>query len=138
MSEIIILNLTQHRATPEQIQEGVFDLLGEAREELLQLLNFETLPSELALCSASENIAHLANNYFEEHFPNVGREERTVMIGGAPFFMSYLEDSLGERGNHPVYAFSERVSEDQTQPDGSVRKVSVFKHRGFVPARAWY
>jgi len=35
--------------------------------------------------------------------------------------------------NAPVwYAFTERVSEDIPQEDGSIRKVSVFKHAGWV------
>ena len=31
-----------------------------------------------------------------------------------------------------VYAFSVRESVEQPQPDGSVRKVNVFRHVGFV------
>ena len=30
-----------------------------------------------------------------------------------------------------IYAHSERISEDQVQPDGTVKKVSVFKHSHF-------
>jgi len=54
------------------------------------------------------------------------------MIGGAPYFMGALESALLEAGVEPVYAFSRRVSEEMIQPDGSVRKVGVFRHVGFV------
>ena len=34
----------------------------------------------------------------------------------------------------PVYAFTARDSVDAEQADGSVKKVAVFKHLGFVEA----
>ena len=41
-----------------------------------------------------------------------------------------------EHGIQPVFAFSVRETEEQKQADGSVRKVAVFRHAGFVPAVA--
>jgi hypothetical protein len=55
-----------------------------------------------------------------------------VMLGGAPYLMGALEKAVRECGFTPVYAFSQRESEEITQPDGSVRKVQVFRHCGFV------
>ena len=46
--------------------------------------------------------------------------------------MSALESALLDECITPMYAFSVRDSVEQTQPDGSVRKVNVFKHIGFV------
>ena len=37
----IIINLTQHAATTEQIAEGVVDLQDDARAELARLLTFD-------------------------------------------------------------------------------------------------
>jgi len=37
-------------------------------------------------------------------------------------------------GLDPVFAFSRRETREETLPDGSVRKTSVFRHAGFVPA----
>jgi hypothetical protein len=31
-----------------------------------------------------------------------------------------------------IFADSDRVSEDILQPDGSVKKVSIFKHKGWI------
>jgi len=55
-----------------------------------------------------------------------------VMIGGAPYLMATLEKALREVGLNPIYAFSQRVSIDKENPDGSVTKTMVFKHLGFV------
>jgi hypothetical protein len=54
------------------------------------------------------------------------------MIGGAPYLMAPLEVALRAHGITPLYAFSVRESVEQTQPDGSVRKIAVFRHGGFV------
>jgi len=120
----MILNLTQHAATAEQIAAGVRDVVqhhGE-REKLKSLLTFESLPSAEEVYDRADAIADLAQSYFVD----------VAMICGAPYLMGALERALNKRGIKPVYAFSERVSEEQVQEDGSVRKVNVFKHIGFV------
>ena len=48
--------------------------------------------------------------------------------------MGPLAAALREQGLEPVFAFTERVSVDEPQTDGSVRKTAVFKHSGWVPA----
>ncbi len=55
-----------------------------------------------------------------------------AMIGGAPYLMAPLERHLARAGVRPMYAFSTRESVEQTGADGSVKKVSVFRHAGFV------
>ena len=46
--------------------------------------------------------------------------------------MSALEKALRDVGIKPFYSYSERVSVEEVQPDGSVVKRNVFKHLGFV------
>jgi hypothetical protein len=46
----------------------------------------------------------------------------------------YKDEFAGERGITALYSFSTRESVDQPQPDGSVRKVAVFRHTGWVEA----
>jgi hypothetical protein len=48
--------------------------------------------------------------------------------------MAPLAAELRGRGIEPVFAFSVRETGEQKKPDGSVRKVAVFRHTGFVPA----
>jgi hypothetical protein len=66
----------------------------------------------------------------------VNERFKFAMIGGAPYLMAPLESALRAHGITPVYAFSVRESVDQVQPDGSVRKVAVFRHAGFVNCEA--
>lgn len=53
-----------------------------------------------------------------------------VMIGGAPYFMSYLEREGKNRGVEVLYAFSTR---DVTDGDDG-RKIVTFRHLGWVKA----
>jgi len=114
------INLTQHDRSPEQVAAGVRDLMVSEREEIKALLTFSSLPTTGEIEDRAFRIAQYAP------------QGAAVMIGGAPFLMGGLERALKARGCIPVYAFSQRESADQIQPDGSVRKVSVFRHLGFV------
>ena len=55
------------------------------------------------------------------------------MIDGAPWFMIPLAAKLRRRGIKPLFSYKKPRIEAQLQPDGSIRKVEVFYHRGFVP-----
>jgi len=118
----LIVNLTQHSPTGEQIEAGVFDLPDKEREELRKLLTFDELPDLSEIERRAEKIAALASK----------TRAKAAMIGGAPFLMGPLEDALLEEGIEPVYAFSRRVSEEVTGPDGTVTKIQKFRHVGFV------
>ena len=128
----IIINLTQHAATGEQLDAGVVDLCGVEAEALRALLTFEALPSAAEIAGRAELLAGLAE------LNGLGEPEGddpfpfAAMIGGAPYLMAALEQALLTRGIMPVYAFSVRETEEQPQPDGSVRKVAIFRHAGFV------
>jgi len=119
-----IINLTQHAATPDQVEAGVVDLDPADRAGLQNLLTFETLPSREGIEQRAGLLAVLARD--------VGAD--AAMIGGAPWLMGPLAAKLRQVGVVPLFAFSTRESADQAQPDGTVRKVSVFRHRGFVEA----
>lgn len=126
----MILNLTQHPSTPEQ---GVTDLTGEELASLKTVLTFDSLPDAQEIIDRAEYIAELAC------MNGLGGEDddpipTAAMIGGAPYLMAPLEAALRERGIEPLYAFSVRESTEQVQPDGTVRKVNIFRHAGFVPA----
>lgn len=120
-----ILNLTQHSATAEQLAAGVSDLPAEVREELSALLTFEDIPSSEVLRMRSIAVTGLA-------LAEGAKPGTRIMVGGAPFFMEELCHSLRVAGLIPVFAFSRRESVEQAMPDGSVRKVAVFRHLGFV------
>jgi hypothetical protein len=124
-----IINLTQHKATPEQQAAGVVDLPPEYREKLVELLTFNELPDCIEISRRATEIADIAEGYIEEN----EIKNPSFMIGGALWLMHPLIEELGCIGE-PLFAFSKRVVLEETQPDGSVIKKSVFKHQGFVPA----
>lgn len=119
-----IINLTQHPATPEQLEAGVIDTSREDKIELGRMLTFSSLPSRQDVATRAEYLARLAVQYDAPY----------AMIGGAPWLMSALEAALFARRITPLYAFSVRESVETAMPDGSVQKVNVFRHAGFVPA----
>jgi hypothetical protein len=125
----MIINLTQHFATQEQKEAGVIDLPESIRTKVVELLNFEELPSCKEISRRAIKIADIAEEYVKER----GIKNPEFMVGGAPFLMEPLVDELRCIGK-PLFAFSKRVVIEEPQPDGSVVKKSVFKHQGFVPA----
>jgi hypothetical protein len=123
----MIINLTQHPATAEQIAAGVVDLQGEQLEALKAALTFDDIPQYGEMARRAEIIADIA-----ESCTGVGPRPVYAMLGGAPFFMAILDSAIHDRGMFPIFAFSRRVSVEERQPDGSVIKRNVFKHEGFV------
>lgn len=122
----IILNLTQHAATADQIAAGVIDLSTQEKAHLVRLLTVDNPPTAQEILDRCADIAQIA----ALHEPVAIK----AMIGGAPAMMNPLEDALLDQGIDPVYAFSVRTSQDKAMPDGTVQKIAVFKHAGWWPA----
>ncbi len=142
-----IINLTQHPATPEQVAASVFDLPPNLRGDLSALLTFDAIPSVEEIKARAHDIAIMAAmlasgaDRHEESDGAVAENDSgafalQAMIGGAPYLMAPMEAALRDNGIEPVYAFSVRESVEQAQPDGTVRKINIFRHAGFVPAAA--
>lgn len=112
-----VLNLTQHNATPEQ---GCVEPPNKAVVKIA--LTFDSIPTIEDMEVRANFLALICKDV------SINR----AMIGGAPFFMSTLERVLISNGIQPLYAFSERVSEETIGADGAVTKINVFKHVGFV------
>ena len=134
-----MLNLTQHPATADQIAVGVVDLAGDELGSLKSALTFGELPNEQEIGNRAAAIAGIAVRVEDPAAPQdalIGRHycHDRAMIGGALWLMAPLAAALRRAGIEPVFAFSVRETEEQRQPDGSVRKVTVFRHAGFVPA----
>lgn len=127
----MILNLTMHAATPDQIAAGVKDLPKELRSRIIGLLTFDDIPEtdyddpDNEVRQAAREIAKIASDF-------IGGGEGAAMIGGAPFLLPILAEELREVGIDPLLAFSRRETVEESQPDGSVRKVAVFRHVGFI------
>lgn len=120
----MILNLTQHAASEEQIEAGVVEPASELKDQIRKLLTFEELPEISEIFWRADQLADIAD----------GTGSGAAMIGGAPFLMASLERALWMRNIQPRYAFSRRESVEEKQDDGSVRKVAIFRHLGFIHA----
>ena len=126
MSNKIVVNLTQHTATQEQVAAGVIDLGPEFQNRVRELLTFDELPSHREVWARANELVSLL---LSRVYPS---EIDYVMIGGAPFLMHPLVTVLYDYEFVPVFAFSRRVTVEEKQSDGSVIKKSIFKHEGFV------
>ena len=152
----IIINATQHEATPDQIAAGVCASAYE--EKIRQWLTFDSLPSRLHIQQRAKFIAGYVVDQAMEIVKNGDFTEKhhkalqqlvgmpayreticksfriKAMIGGAPYLMSELEKELWHLGIEPVYAFTKRESVETVGENGEVTKTAVFKHAGFVSA----
>ena len=124
-----IINCTQHIPSAEQCKAGVGNISGKGWGRIKELLTFESIPSAQEMKNRASEIGKILadwNAFQDEYNTNYACDK--VMIGGAPFFMGYLEKELFSRNFQPVYAFSKRES---VEVDGV--KKSVFRHLGFIP-----
>jgi len=129
----MILNLTQHITTDEQKAQLVVEPRM-TKEKIRKLLTFEEIPTKEEIEARAKELARIAVSEASMYTGDTDNEIwiTRVMIGGAPYLMGALEKALRECGFTPVYAFSKRESEEIPQPDGSVKKIQVFRHIGFV------
>ena len=156
----LILNLTQHNASEEQIKAGVVDLPSPYREKLVELLTFNEMPRscneiqkragavydlviDFCLDENSpvrdevkemiiENNGEFGNKY-EINEVEFRKLNMAFMIGGALWLMKPLIEELEGIGQ-PLFAFTKRIVKETPQPDGTIKKVAIFKHEGFIPA----
>lgn len=135
----IILNLTQHVATPDQEAQGVINLPDELRQLVINNLTFDDIPSADEINERASNIVKAVVKYHVEQCDGVcldpEHETLSVMLGGAPFLMPALESHFKAlmAPTKVLYAFSKRQS-IETMSGNEVQKTIVFKHVGFVEA----
>lgn len=115
-----IINLTQHFATEVQEKDGVFE--PSDKNTIKNLLTFSAIPSKEDMIERAKKLAQIALESKADH----------AMVGGAAYFIPVLESELVAVGIKPLHSFTERKSVDKIADDGSVQKVSVFEHIGWV------
>ena len=121
----MILNLTQHNATADQINVGINDLTVDFQVALKGLLTFPTQYTRADLEYRALQIHELVRD-----FCGTSKEVlEGVMIGGMPSFMPVLESVLISKGIKVGYACTERQSVDK-EVDGKVVKTAIFVHAG--------
>ena len=117
-----IYNLTQHELTEEQKRDGIQELPGARGTRVRELLTFNSLPTPREVQQRADHLAELAEQ--------AGAEG--AMLGGAPFLMPLLTQSLQRRGIRTFYAFSQRRSTEVRTADDRVEKRCVFCYEGLV------
>lgn len=123
-----MLNLTQHVVTAEQLRDGAVEPDREMKAEIQKLITFDR-----SVIEHPEQIWNRAKTLvalIKREYPLVDK----VVVGGALYFMPALVRELKEAGIQPYFSYTDRVSTETHNPDGSVTKTLVFKHLGWVEA----
>lgn len=111
----MIINLTQHPATSEQLAVGVIELPEDEQAAVNSLLEFTGLPTADDLDDRAESLAMLAgmSGLLEDGAPFGA----LIMIDGPAFFMSTLERTLIQHGFRPCHAVAGGFFEVEEKPD---------------------
>lgn len=119
---MILINLTQHNLTQEQLKDAV-EVGTDVRDEVIKLITFNGLPTAGEIKNNASRLAAICRDIHASH----------AVIGGAPYFMGPLEQALRRAGIIPLYAFTERVAVEVTNPEtGEVTKTSKFNFAGWI------
>lgn len=119
---MILINLTQHNLTAEQ-KQGAVEVGTDVRDEVIKLITFNGLPTAGEIKGNASRLAEICRDMHASH----------AVIGGAPYFMGPLEQALRRVGVTPLYAFTERVAVEVTNPEtGEVTKTSKFNFAGWI------
>ena len=121
-----MLNLTQHTATFEQTQDGVIEPSQEVKGEIQKLITFDrtVMNSPQQISERAKALVALVKSAYPE--------TTQAMVGGALYFMPALVAELKANDIQPFFSYTDRVSVETHNADGSVTKTLVFKHLGFV------
>lgn len=126
-----IINLTQHLFSQDQLNE--FALAGITADNIIDtndtLKAIITFTGEIDVAVIQEK-ANQLSQYIAQY---VGDKPCLAMVGGAPFFQMAVNVACLNHNVLPLAAYSERVSVESVQADGSIVKQNIFKHKGFIP-----
>lgn len=123
-----MLNLTQHALTAEQWRDGAVEPEPDVKAEIQKLITFDR--SVMEHPEQIWNRAKALTALIKREYPLVNQ----AVVGGALYFMPALVRELKEAGIQPFFSYTDRVSTETQNPDGSVTKTLVFKHLGWVEA----
>lgn len=120
-----ILWASAHDPTLEQLREmeeaGEVSFLKKVSPELFQKLTNLQIDSNLRQL-AEELVSFLRKKNFS----------MLVQPAGSPAFLFVLGTVMKDTEFPVFFAHSKRVSKDVPQPDGTIKKVSTFRHEGWI------
>ena len=127
-----IINLTAHPLTPEQIAAGVVEPEASVKA-IIKECNNTCLENRYGYYDVNDQMEmHSSLKRSAVALATIAKDYKGAVIGGAPFFMPYLENALAVADVTPQYPFSQRVSQDKQLPDGTVEKTFLFKQTGTI------
>jgi len=122
----VILNTMQHDLSHIQIEQ-LGKMFG-MRQSIVHLRVMDPdLYAGLSNCAPDERILIMLADRLAKIIKMDGYEIVILPIG-SPAFMFTLAQKIAGFSCKFIFAHSERVSEDQKQDDGTIKKVSIFKH----------
>ena len=138
----IFIWASPHIPSVEQLndleKQGTVVYLKEVQPELFN--NLMGIKLDTNLLELAQSLYAFSASFTLGNWDDETTEDEVVLVqpAGNPAFQAQfgsllaVKKMIGEEWVPDVlFAFSERKSTDQTQPDGSVKKVSVFEHKGW-------
>ena len=126
-----------HQPTPQQLEEiGELEYLKDIDPKLQDRLNNLQLSTDLvetaymlALQGTVYDLVQVGGSpAFQVIFGKV-----TAFLLSSGYMMELEQIRAAVQDTRPImFAFSERVSKDITQADGTIKKVSTFNHQGWA------
>lgn len=116
-----LLNVSNHKLSDVQLKD---------LKENWEIDGVIELPEDLKTAWSNltpENYKEICDKVLSYSYTCNETKAVFIHLAGFPPAVNYIANE------HPgcLYAFSTRESQDVPQPDGSVKKVSVFNHKGF-------
>ena len=121
-----------HQPTQQQMNEltemGQLLFLRDIDPEMMTKIS-DSPSTEEELEVLAQDFMRLTSLPFEV---TVDKNITLVQPAGSPAFQLMLGRCMDQMQIQVMYAHSERVSVDESQPDGTVKKVSTFQHKGWI------
>ena len=130
----MIINLTTRAATESQRMAGVVDLPIDRQEVLNNLLTSDYKTNRNDVNTEVGIIMSLIQDL--KYSPEGLSDKPGVMVEKLAPYMKPLQDALyialSEAGYTRYTSFAQKVTMNETQPDGSKKPVTRYIHAGFI------
>lgn len=124
---VILLNHNPVKELTDSLKSEGFSVVVPP-EEMKQI--WGNIPATTNWLELRRWIKPIASYIKENHFQKVIIAGEPTAIYNLILEMEFVDDRFSEKCYAPI---SERVSIDEPQPDGTVKKVSVFQYKGLRP-----
>lgn len=118
-----VYNLTKHNFTNEQLASADCVDVPDAKSPHLQ--DFTAPPSDAEFKSRAAELMQLA-------LAAGAKEGDSVLLASAMYFIPSLVAAAKAAGFIPTFSFTQRVSQETKQEDGSIKQVYIFRHEGWI------